>query len=583
MLDSGVIRRGDGTEVPWYAMPYLEGESLRARLMREPQLPLDDALRITDLVSQALQAAHRHGIVHRDIKPENVLLSAGSVYVVDFGIAKAAAETDAERLTSTGLSIGTPAYMSPEQASGDAMDARSDQYSLATVLYEMLVGEPPFGGRTAQAIVARRLTETPRAIHPVRPGVPFPVERAVLKALERSPADRFADLGAFSAALRDTAAASVPAVQAKPSSPRRLVVLGLLVLLVIGVYPFLRRGSARGQARDPELIALYSRGIQAYERRTQTGSAEAAQIFSAVLARDSSYGDAWTALAQTYVRADVRGFIIPGVPSDSIIDAAVRAVDRALALDSNSAAAWRVRATLSERIDPTDDGPALRSIRHAIALDSTQPDSWHYLGLYLTETGDPSGGIAAWHRCLALRPTNTQCLAFLGIAYYWRRQYDSAAIYGDSAVRVDPGLLHGTHIHRPDRALPGEYREGGSVVRCGGPLEQRRRGRECHGGKCTAGGPGGTRGKGASAAGARRFTFESYQPLKVHTVTYLAESYIGLGDTRKALRLLTDYQPRADLHFQLHLRCDPLLDPVADNPAFQSLLLKAMPRPAHGC
>jgi serine/threonine-protein kinase len=154
-------------------MPYLEGESLRARLMREPQLALDDALRITDLISQALQAAHRHGIVHRDIKPENVLLSASSVYVVDFGIAKAVAETDAERLTSTGLSIGTPAYMSPEQASGDKMDARSDQYSLATVLYEMLVGEPPFGGRTAQAIVARRLTETARPIRPVRPGCHF--------------------------------------------------------------------------------------------------------------------------------------------------------------------------------------------------------------------------------------------------------------------------------------------------------------------------------------------------------------------------------------------------------------------------
>ncbi len=583
MLDSGVIRRGDGTEVPWYAMPYLEGESLRARLMREPQLPLDDALRITDLISQALQAAHRHGIVHRDIKPENVLLSAGSVYVVDFGIAKAVAETDAERLTSTGLSIGTPAYMSPEQASGDKMDARSDQYSLATVLYEMLVGEPPFGGRTAQAIVARRLTETARAIHPVRPGVPFSVERAVLKALERAPADRFADLAAFSAALRDTTAASVPSVQAKPSSRRRLVVLGLLVLLLIGVYPFLRRASARGQARDPELVALYSRGIQAFERRTQTGSAEAAQIFSAVLARDSSYGDAWTALAQTYVRADVRGFVIPGVPSDSIIDAAVRAVDRALALDSNSAAAWRVRATLSERIDPTDDGPALRSIRHAIALDSTQPDSWHYLGLYLTETGDPSGGIAAWHRCLDLSPTNTQCLAFLGIAFYWRRQYDSAAVYGDSAVRVDPGYYLGRTSIAQTELSRGNI---GKAVAAFDAAVRLSSGVEVVNAMAGSALPVDRAGQAAKAREllARADSLsKSYQPLKIHTVTYLAESYLGLGDTRKALRLLTDYQPRADLHFQLHLRCDPLLDPVAKNPAFQSLLLKAMPRPAHGC
>jgi lipoprotein NlpI len=118
-------------------------------------------------------------------------------------------------------------------------------------------------------------------------------------------------------------------------------------------------------------------------------------------------------------------------------------VDRALALDSNSAAAWRVRGTLSERIDPTDDAAALQSIRHAIALDSTQPESFVLLGMYLTETEDPDGGIAAGHRCLDLSPTNTQCLAFLGIFFYWRRQYDSAAVFGDSAVSVDPGYYPG--------------------------------------------------------------------------------------------------------------------------------------------
>ncbi|HSR92667.1 MAG TPA: protein kinase [Gemmatimonadales bacterium] len=583
MLDSGVIRRGDGTEVPWYAMPYLEGESLRARLTREPQLPLEDALRITDLVSQALQAAHRHGIVHRDIKPENVLLSAGSVYVVDFGIAKAAAEVDAERLTSTGLSIGTPAYMSPEQASGDKVDARSDQYSLATMLYEMLVGEPPFAGRSAQAIVARRLTETARAIRPVRPGVPFPVERAILKALERSPADRFADLGAFSAALRDTAATSVPSVTAKPSSPRRLVVLGLLVLLLIGVYSFLQRGSARAQARDPDLIALYQRGLEALGRRTQTGTTEAAQTFSAVLAKDSSFGDAWTGLAQTYTRADLRGFVIPGVPPDSLIDAAVRAVDRALALDSNSAAAWRVRSTLNQRIDPTDDTPALRSIRHAIALDSTQPESWHYLGMYLTETGDPGGGITAWHRCLALSPTNTQCLAFLGLAYYWRRQYDSAAMYGDSAVSIDPGYYLGrtslaaTELSRGNTgkavaAFDAALRLSSGVETVNAIVEN-----------ALAVSHAGDQAKARKLLVQAESLGKGYRPFSLHTAVYFAETYAGLGDATTALRLLRDYQPRADLHFQLHLRCDPLLDPVADNPAFQSLLLKEMPRPPHGC
>ena len=143
ILDSGVVRNADGTALPWYAMPYLAGESLRSRLAREAQLPVDEALRITDAVGSALEAAHRQGILHRDIKPDNVLFADGNVYVVDFGIAKALTETDGHRLTSEGLAIGTPAYMSPEQGLAGPVDARTDQYSLATILYEMLAGEPP--------------------------------------------------------------------------------------------------------------------------------------------------------------------------------------------------------------------------------------------------------------------------------------------------------------------------------------------------------------------------------------------------------------------------------------------------------
>jgi hypothetical protein len=247
-------------------------------------------------------------------------------------------------------------------------------------------------------------------------------------------------------------------------------VLGLLVLLLIGVYPFLRRGSAREQARNPELVALYNRGIQALERRTQTGSAEATQIFSAVLARDSSYGDAWTALAQTYVRADIRGFVIPGVPSDSIIDAAVRAVDRALALDSNSAAAWRVRGTLSERIDPTDDAAALQSIRHAIALDSTQPESFVLLGMYLTETGDPDGrhcgGASLPGPESDQYPVPRLPWDFLLLAPPVRQRGRLRRQCGECR----PGLLPGADLHRGDRALPAGISESPlqpSMRRCG--------------------------------------------------------------------------------------------------------------------
>jgi serine/threonine-protein kinase len=148
----------------WFTMPYIEGESLRDRLRRERQLPIADAVRLTREAALALDFAHRHGAVHRDIKPENILLVDGQARVADFGIARAIGGGD-ERLTGTGLTLGTPAYMSPEQAAGDkGVDARTDIYSLAVVLYEMLAGEPPFTAPSAQAMMARRMLESPRPL-----------------------------------------------------------------------------------------------------------------------------------------------------------------------------------------------------------------------------------------------------------------------------------------------------------------------------------------------------------------------------------------------------------------------------------
>ena len=229
ILDSGAVEAADGTPVPWYAMPYLAGESLRQRLNRETQLPIDEALRITEAVGECLEAAHQQNIVHRDIKPENVFLSGQQVYVVDFGIARALA-ADADRLTSTGLSVGTPSYMSPEQALAGTVDTRSDQYSLAVVLYEMLAGEPPFAGPNPTAIIARRLAEPARPISTVRATVPSHVERAILRALERTPADRFSSVGEFLGALH------TPAVQ-ETRLPTRWrasrVALGAMLIVVV--------------------------------------------------------------------------------------------------------------------------------------------------------------------------------------------------------------------------------------------------------------------------------------------------------------------------------------------------------------
>ena len=190
----------------YYVMPYVDGETLRGKLDRERQLPVDEAIRITVAVAGALDYAHRHGVIHRDLKPENILIHDGQPLVADFGIALAVSNAGGERVTQSGLSLGTPQYMSPEQATGDrVIDARTDVYSLGAVLYEMLSGDPPHTGSTAQAIIARLLTEKPRSIRAVRPAVPEHVELAVQKALEKLPADRFASARQFSEALTNPA------------------------------------------------------------------------------------------------------------------------------------------------------------------------------------------------------------------------------------------------------------------------------------------------------------------------------------------------------------------------------------------
>lgn len=192
---------GDADGLLFYVMPFVDGESLRHRLGREPQLPIDDAVRITSEVAGALDYAHRHGVIHRDIKPENILLHDGSALVADFGIALAEA-TGETRLTETGMSLGTPPYMSPEQALGDRqLDARSDIYAVGAMMYEMLTGAPPFTGPSAQAIVAKVITEKPVPPSRLRREVPSHVEDAVLTALQKKPDDRFATAAAFQVAL----------------------------------------------------------------------------------------------------------------------------------------------------------------------------------------------------------------------------------------------------------------------------------------------------------------------------------------------------------------------------------------------
>ena len=212
---------GEADSFLYYVMPYIEGESLRAKLNREKQLSIEESIEVAKAVANALDYAHRHEVIHRDIKPENILLHDGQALVADFGIALAVSAAGGTRLTATGLSLGTPHYMSPEQASADReLDGRTDVYSLGATLYEMLLGEPPFTGASAQAVVAKILTEEPGRVTAARQTVPQNVEVVIHKALAKLPADRFATASQFADALTNPSAvlASPVAAAATPGA-----------------------------------------------------------------------------------------------------------------------------------------------------------------------------------------------------------------------------------------------------------------------------------------------------------------------------------------------------------------------------
>jgi len=246
-----VLDSGEVGELLYYVMTFVEGESLRGRLKRETYLPMEDAIQITCEVADALSYAHSQGVIHRDIKPENILLRGGHVLVADFGIARATTAAEGEPLTAVGMSLGTAAYMSPEQSAGDTIDPRTDIYSLGCTLYEMLAGQPPFSGANPMAIAARRMLEPVPPIRIVRPAVPEQLESVVIHSMERVAADRFQTMGEFKRALLGeigtgsmtfTAQRYAPmyltAARATPAARRKRLAIGAVVgalLVVAGV------------------------------------------------------------------------------------------------------------------------------------------------------------------------------------------------------------------------------------------------------------------------------------------------------------------------------------------------------------
>ncbi|MGD8277164.1 MAG: serine/threonine-protein kinase, partial [Gemmatimonadota bacterium] len=265
---------GQAGEFLYFVTPFAAGGSLRDRLARERQLPIDEALRITRQIGDALSHAHAEGIVHRDVKPANILFNAGHAMLADFGIARAASNIDRERLTKSGVSVGTPAYMSPEQAAGAAtLDARSDLYSLGCVLFEMLAGEPPFTGHNLQVVLARQISERPPSVEVARPGVPPPVAAALTQALAKTPADRQATVTAFIEALESERGAT-PASPPSRWSASRIAAGVLAVAVALGGAWWLSRPEP--PVLSPDKVAVFplaTRGVGAESALDGTGVA----------------------------------------------------------------------------------------------------------------------------------------------------------------------------------------------------------------------------------------------------------------------------------------------------------------------
>ena len=310
LFDSGIAAGH-----PWFTMPYVVGESLRDRLRREGALPITDAVRISDEVGEALSFAHRHGVLHRDVKPENILLSDGGAGLADFGIARALGGDGADRLTATGLAVGTVAYMSPEQSDGQQpIDARSDEYALACVTYEMLTGEVPFFGPTAHAILARRLTQDPPSARIVRPSISEALDTTIHRALALVPADRYESIEAFRAALRaavvtgEMATTLVKTGERRTDRPRRLgMIAGLVatvVLIAVAIFAMRDRpAKAAAPAADSLRLAVLPFRSVGPDSADRVFTAGLAEEISATLANIRGL----RVIAQTAVEAAARG------------------------------------------------------------------------------------------------------------------------------------------------------------------------------------------------------------------------------------------------------------------------------------
>ncbi|MDQ3080671.1 MAG: protein kinase, partial [Gemmatimonadota bacterium] len=423
-----LIDSGDADGILFYVMPFLEGETLAQRVVRERQVPLGDALRIAVEVVSALRYAHDRGVLHRDIKPANIMLTGGHAVVLDFGIARAL-DKAASRLTATGMLVGTPAYMGPENFSGE-VDARSDIYSVGCVLYEMLAGSPPFTGPTAQAILLKHLADAVPALLTTRQDVPQHVELIMMRALAKQPDDRFPDMSALHAELQVAAASCGAAGFGVPTDRDRSA------RATGGA-----SGSTPSEQRKPanlEVYDTYLRGVYSFDKRTEAGNDRAIELFERATKQDPTFAPAFAALGATYIEK-----FFTYDPNDEWEERAFVAVEKARAIDPGLARIYVVKGSLlwtRERRFPHAD--AIEEFRRALDIDPDHVEALNELGKVLFHIGRLDEAVSAFERTLEIDAGYRNARFRLGLTEMYRGNYARSL----ELLRTLPVGSHGSSV-----------------------------------------------------------------------------------------------------------------------------------------
>ena len=444
-----LLHSGHTAEHLYFAMPVVEGASLRELLQREKQLSVTDAVRYAGEIAEALEHAHRRGVVHRDVKPENVMLIDGHAVLMDFGIARRLS-SESQRITASGMLIGTPHYMCPEQVdSAREPDARGDIYSLGCLTYEMLAGLPPFTGATTQAILARHAVDRPSPLRSTRPDIPPHVEDAVMGALEKVPAERFGTASEFAAALRGERRVVADRRRWPRVSAGRIAVAALALTVLTGIVfvPRLLRAPVASAAHtggasdltaevaamppspvvrpsaDTQANGLYLRGKVHLRSESEKDIRQALTLLEGAVQRDPNYAPALAALAHAYA-----AYVFYFAPDDSLAaEKGDVAVEHALQLDPALAEAHFARGFLLW--SPRNRFPhalAIHAFQRAIALDPRNDDAHYQIALVYMHVGMLDSSSRHIALALALNPANWLAEFRVGVLRAYRLDFAGA-------------------------------------------------------------------------------------------------------------------------------------------------------------